>query len=70
MEASFSSTSFEDSGIASFKSISTFTKVVRGRKITTKRIIENSRERVEVEDSQLKFLTTYGKEQLICLDNK
>uniref|UniRef100_A0A287D4C5 DnaJ homolog subfamily B member 6-like n=1 Tax=Ictidomys tridecemlineatus TaxID=43179 RepID=A0A287D4C5_ICTTR len=55
---SFSSTSFGGSGMGSFKSISTSTKIVNGRKITTKRIVENSQERVEVEeDGQLKSLT-------------
>uniref|UniRef100_A0A8D2GVD6 Uncharacterized protein n=1 Tax=Urocitellus parryii TaxID=9999 RepID=A0A8D2GVD6_UROPR len=54
-----------------FKSISTSTKMVNSRKITTKRIIENIQERVEVEDnSQLKSLTINGKEQLLHLDNK
>uniref|UniRef100_H0XJ62 J domain-containing protein n=1 Tax=Otolemur garnettii TaxID=30611 RepID=H0XJ62_OTOGA len=67
---SFSSTSFGGSGMGNFKSISTSTKIVNGRKITTKRIVENGQERVEVEeDGQLKSLTINGKEQL-RLDNK
>ncbi|XP_004643072.1 dnaJ homolog subfamily B member 6 [Octodon degus] len=67
----FSSTSFGGSGMGNFKSISTSTKIVNGRKITTKRIVENGLERVEVEeDGQLKSLTINGKEQLLCLDNK
>ncbi|KAM4856188.1 dnaJ homolog subfamily B member 6 isoform X3 [Urocitellus parryii] len=58
---SFSSTSFGGSGMGSFKSISTSTKIVNGRKITTKRIVENGQERVEVEeDGQLKSLTING----------
>ncbi|KAM9186287.1 dnaJ homolog subfamily B member 6 isoform 2-T2 [Dugong dugon] len=58
---SFSSTSFGGSGLGNFKSISTSTKMVNGRKITTKRIVENGQERVEVEeDGQLKSLTING----------
>nr|6U3R_A Chain A, DnaJ homolog subfamily B member 6,DnaJ homolog subfamily B member 6 [Homo sapiens]6U3S_A Chain A, DnaJ homolog subfamily B member 6 [Homo sapiens] len=58
-------------GMGNFKSISTSTKMVNGRKITTKRIVENGQERVEVEeDGQLKSLTINGKEQLLRLDNK
>ncbi|EHB03107.1 DnaJ-like protein subfamily B member 6-B [Heterocephalus glaber] len=68
---SFSSTSFGGSGMGNVKSISTSTKIVNGRKITTKRIVENDQERVEVEeDGQLKSLTINGKEQLLRLDNK
>ncbi|XP_014311995.2 LOW QUALITY PROTEIN: dnaJ homolog subfamily B member 6-like [Myotis lucifugus] len=58
---SFSSTSFGGSGMGNFKSVSTSTKIVNGRKITTKRIVENGQERVEVEeDGQLKSLTIHG----------
>uniref|UniRef100_A0A3Q2I1Y2 DnaJ heat shock protein family (Hsp40) member B6 n=1 Tax=Equus caballus TaxID=9796 RepID=A0A3Q2I1Y2_HORSE len=58
---SFSSTAFGGSGMGNFKSISTSTKTVNGRKITTKRIVENGQERVEVEeDGQLKSLTING----------
>ncbi|XP_073666244.1 dnaJ homolog subfamily B member 6 isoform X3 [Tursiops truncatus] len=58
---SFSSTAFGGSGMGNYKSISTSTKVVNGRKITTKRIVENGQERVEVEeDGQLKSLTING----------
>uniref|UniRef100_A0A8D2AG84 J domain-containing protein n=1 Tax=Sciurus vulgaris TaxID=55149 RepID=A0A8D2AG84_SCIVU len=65
---SFSSTSFGGSGMGNFKSISTSTKIVNGRKITTKRIVENGQERVEVEeDSQLKSLTINGKEHSVSL---
>eukprot|EP00069_Balaena_mysticetus_P020322 bmy_12877T0 len=68
---SFSSTAFGGGGMGNYKSISTSTKVVNGRKITTKRIVENGQERVEVEeDGQLKSLTINGKEQLLRLDNK
>ncbi|XP_061614645.1 dnaJ homolog subfamily B member 6b isoform X1 [Phyllopteryx taeniolatus] len=45
-------------GMANFKSVSTSTKFINGRKITTKRTVENGQERVEVEeDGQLKSLT-------------
>ncbi|XP_021521927.1 dnaJ homolog subfamily B member 6 isoform X1 [Aotus nancymaae] len=58
---SFSSASFGGSGMGNFKSISTSTKIVNGRKITTKRIVEDGQERVEVEeDGQLKSLTING----------
>nr|XP_048296118.1 dnaJ homolog subfamily B member 6 isoform X1 [Myodes glareolus]XP_048296119.1 dnaJ homolog subfamily B member 6 isoform X1 [Myodes glareolus] len=58
---SFSSASFGGSGMGNFKSISTSTKIVNGKKITTKRIVENGQERVEVEeDGQLKSLTING----------
>nr|XP_055190588.1 dnaJ homolog subfamily B member 6 [Nyctereutes procyonoides]XP_055190589.1 dnaJ homolog subfamily B member 6 [Nyctereutes procyonoides] len=58
---SFSSTTFGGSGMGNFKSISTSTKMVNGRKITTKRIVENGEERVEVEENgQLKSLTING----------
>ncbi|XP_045145949.1 dnaJ homolog subfamily B member 6 isoform X2 [Echinops telfairi] len=58
---SFSSTSFGGSGMGNFKSISTSTKIINGRKITTKRIVENGQETVEVEeDGQLKSLTING----------
>ncbi|XP_052028899.1 dnaJ homolog subfamily B member 6 isoform X2 [Apodemus sylvaticus] len=58
---SFSSASFGGSGMGNFKSISTSTKIVNGKKITTKRIVENGQERIEVEeDGQLKSLTING----------
>ncbi|XP_059357769.1 dnaJ homolog subfamily B member 6-like [Carassius carassius] len=67
---SFSSTSFGGGGggggMGSFRSVSTSTKFINGRKITTKRIIENGQERIEVEeDGQLKSLTINGKAQEI-----
>ncbi|NXJ65950.1 DNJB6 protein, partial [Rostratula benghalensis] len=59
---SFSSTSFGGSGMGNFKSVSTSTKIVNGRKITTRRIVENEQERVEVEeDGQLRSLTINGE---------
>ncbi|XP_059827862.1 dnaJ homolog subfamily B member 6b [Hypanus sabinus] len=61
--ASFSSSSFGGSGMGNFRSVSTSTKFINGRKVTTKRIIENGQERVEVEeDGQLKSLTINGVE--------
>lgn len=49
-----------------FKSVSTSTEIVNGKKITTKRIVENGQERVEVEeDGELKSLIINGKEQLL-----
>ncbi|XP_036086484.1 dnaJ homolog subfamily B member 6 isoform X2 [Rousettus aegyptiacus] len=58
---SFSSTAFGGGGMGNFKSVSTSTKIVNGRKITTKRIIENGQERVEVEeDGRLTSLTVNG----------
>ncbi|XP_061877614.1 dnaJ homolog subfamily B member 6b [Entelurus aequoreus] len=45
-------------GLSNFKSVSSSTKIVNGRRITTKRTVENGQERVEVEeDGQLKSLT-------------
>ncbi|XP_024291431.1 dnaJ homolog subfamily B member 6 [Oncorhynchus tshawytscha] len=63
----FSSTSFGGGGggggggMGNFRSVSTSTKFINGRKITTKRIVENGQERVEVEeDGQLRSLTVNG----------
>ncbi|XP_041658453.1 dnaJ homolog subfamily B member 6a [Cheilinus undulatus] len=71
---SFSSTSFGGGGggsMGNFRSVSTSTKIINGRKITTKRIVENGQERVEVEeDGQLRSLTINGKEQLLRLKHK
>uniref|UniRef100_A0A673UW99 DnaJ heat shock protein family (Hsp40) member B8 n=1 Tax=Suricata suricatta TaxID=37032 RepID=A0A673UW99_SURSU len=70
MEA-FSSTSFGGSSGSGFKSVMSSTEVVNGHKVTTKRIVENGQERVEVEeDGQLKSVTINGKEQLKHVDNK
>ncbi|XP_017393196.2 dnaJ homolog subfamily B member 3 [Cebus imitator] len=44
------STSYDSDGTGTFKSTSTSTEIVDGKKITTKRIIENGQERVEVEE--------------------
>ncbi|KAG8515568.1 DnaJ subfamily B member 3 [Galemys pyrenaicus] len=56
-------------GMGSFKSVSTSTEIINGRKITTKRIVENGQERVEVEeDGVLKSLVINGREQLRGID--
>lgn len=67
---SFSSSSFGGGGgMGNFRSVSTSTKFINGKRITTKRILENGQERVEVEeDGQLKSLTVNGKDQLLRLD--
>ncbi|KAB1266147.1 DnaJ-like protein subfamily B member 6 [Camelus dromedarius] len=58
-------------GMGNYKSVSTSAKMVNGRKITTKRIVENDQERVEVEENgQLKSLTINGNEQLLRLENQ
>ncbi|KAL6070314.1 hypothetical protein STEG23_008568 [Scotinomys teguina] len=54
-----------------FKSVSTSTEIVNGKKITTKRILENGQERVEVEeDGELKSLIINGKEQLLRINTQ
>ncbi|XP_040208630.1 dnaJ homolog subfamily B member 6 isoform X1 [Rana temporaria] len=59
---SFSSSSFGGSGMGNFKSVSSSSKIINGRKVTTKRIVENGQERIEVEeDGQLKSLTINGQ---------
>ncbi|XP_075386439.1 dnaJ homolog subfamily B member 2 isoform X1 [Tenrec ecaudatus] len=48
-------------GAGAFRSVSTSTTFVQGRRITTRRIMENGQERVEVEeDGQLKSITVNG----------
>ncbi|XP_019636073.1 PREDICTED: dnaJ homolog subfamily B member 6-like isoform X5 [Branchiostoma belcheri] len=64
---SFSSSSFGGSGNrgGNFKSTSTSTKYVNGRKVTTRRIVENGVETVEEEvDGQLRSRKVDGEEQL------
>lgn len=70
--SSFSSSPFGGGGgMRNFSSISTSTKFINGRRVTTKRIVENGQERVEIEeDGQLKSLTVNGKEQFLRLDSK
>lgn len=58
-------------GMGNFKSMSTSTEIINGKKIITKRIVENGQERVEVEeDGKLKSLIINGKEQLLHIDTK
>jgi len=63
--SSFSSSSFGGGGGGAFKSTSTSTKVVNGRKITTKKVNENGKETVEVyENDTLSSRTVNGVPQL------
>uniref|UniRef100_A0A8C2MQR5 DnaJ heat shock protein family (Hsp40) member B2 n=1 Tax=Cricetulus griseus TaxID=10029 RepID=A0A8C2MQR5_CRIGR len=61
-QSNFSSSSFSFSpGAGAFRSVSTATTFVQGHRITTRRIMENGQERVEVEeDGQLKSVTING----------
>ncbi|XP_068102137.1 dnaJ homolog subfamily B member 2 [Hyperolius riggenbachi] len=67
----FSSFSFGSDGFGmagNVCSISTSTKFVNGKRITTKRIVENGAERVEVEeDGQLKSIRVNGVEDELAL---
>ncbi|KAM6162047.1 dnaJ homolog subfamily B member 8 [Erethizon dorsatum] len=69
----YSATTFGGSGASSlgFKTVMSSTEMVNGHKVTTKRIVENGQERVEVEqDGQLCSVTINGKEQLKRVNNK
>ncbi|XP_036276867.1 dnaJ homolog subfamily B member 3 [Pipistrellus kuhlii] len=69
--SSFSTSCGSSGGMGSFKSVSTSTEIINGKKTTTKRIVENGQERVEVEqDGELKSLIINGKEQLLHIDTK
>lgn len=69
--SSFSTSCGSSGGMGNFKSVSTSTEIINGKKTTTKRIIENGQERVEVEqDGELKSLIINGKEQLLHIDTK
>lgn len=48
-----SSTSFSSGGGGSFKSTSTSTKVVNGKKVVTKKVVENGKETVEVYENNV-----------------
>uniref|UniRef100_A0A673UDM5 Uncharacterized protein n=1 Tax=Suricata suricatta TaxID=37032 RepID=A0A673UDM5_SURSU len=51
--------------MGNLKSMSPCTKIVNGRKITTKGIVQSGQERVEVEeDDRIKSLMINGKERL------
>ncbi|XP_025931302.1 dnaJ homolog subfamily B member 8 [Apteryx rowi] len=55
----------DTAGSHSFRSVSTTSEVINGRRITTRKIIENGQERTEVEeDGQLKSVKVNGREQL------
>ena len=54
------------STLGSFKSTSTSTKVVNGKKVTTKKVIENGKETVEIyENDKLKSRTVDGVAQIM-----
>ncbi|XP_038646072.1 dnaJ homolog subfamily B member 2 isoform X2 [Scyliorhinus canicula] len=56
------------SGVGNFRSVSTSTKLVNGRRITTRKIVDNGEERVEIEeDGQLKSVRVNGKEDQVAL---
>ncbi|XP_077303977.1 dnaJ homolog subfamily B member 2 [Lithobates pipiens] len=67
--SSFSSFGSDGFGMAgNVRSVSTSTKFVNGKRITTKRIVENGVERVEVEeDGQLKSIRVNGVEDELAL---
>ncbi|XP_053144271.1 dnaJ homolog subfamily B member 8 [Hemicordylus capensis] len=57
----------DSSGTHNFRSVSTSTEVINGRRVTTRKIVENGQERVEIEeDGQLKSIRVNGREQLKC----
>ncbi|XP_078083945.1 dnaJ homolog subfamily B member 2 isoform X2 [Mustelus asterias] len=56
------------SGMGSFRSVSTSTKFVNGKRVTTRKIVENGEERVEIEeDGQLKSVRVNGEEDHVAL---
>ncbi|XP_053326682.1 dnaJ homolog subfamily B member 2 [Spea bombifrons] len=64
--STFGSEGFGGSG--QFCSVSTSTKIVNGKRVTTKRVVENGVERVEVEeDGQLKSIRVNGVEDELAL---
>lgn len=67
--SSFSSFGSDGFGMAgNVRSVSTSTKFINGKRITTKRIVENGVERVEVEeDGQLKSIQVNGVEDELAL---
>ncbi|XP_078259391.1 dnaJ homolog subfamily B member 2 isoform X2 [Rhinoraja longicauda] len=67
-EFSSFSTNFGGGGIGNFRSISTSTKFVNGKRVTTRKIVENGEEREEVEeDGQLKSVRVNGVEDQMAL---
>ncbi|XP_069792069.1 dnaJ homolog subfamily B member 2 isoform X2 [Narcine bancroftii] len=67
-EFSSFSTNIGGGGMSSFRSISTSTKLVNGKRVTTRKIVENGEERVEIEeDGQLKSVRVNGLEDQLAL---
>ncbi|EHB09095.1 DnaJ-like protein subfamily B member 8 [Heterocephalus glaber] len=67
IRTAFSSSTFRGPGAGSsgFKLVMSSTEMVNGHKVTTKRIVENGQERMEVkQDGQLHSVTINGKEQV------
>ncbi|XP_004875202.1 dnaJ homolog subfamily B member 8 [Heterocephalus glaber] len=67
IRTAFSSSTFRGPGAGSsgFKLVMSSTEMVNGHKVTTKRIVENGQERMEVkQDGQLRSVTINGKEQV------
>lgn len=59
------STSRGSGGRCNFKSVSTSTKIINGKKITANRTVENGQERMKAEEGgDLKSLPVNGREQL------
>lgn len=55
----------ETAGPRSFRSVLTSTEVVNGKRITTRKIIENGQEKIEIEeDGRLRSVSVNGKDQL------
>uniref|UniRef100_UPI00358E6534 dnaJ homolog subfamily B member 6-like isoform X2 n=1 Tax=Myxine glutinosa TaxID=7769 RepID=UPI00358E6534 len=63
-----SSSSVGNHGGGSFRSVNTTTKVINGKRITTRKIVENGNERVEIEeDGQLRSIKIDGVEDEMAL---
>ena len=55
----------ETTGPCSFRSVVTSTEVIDGKRITTRKIIENGQEKIEIEeDGQLRSVSINGKDHL------
>ncbi|XP_051870716.1 dnaJ homolog subfamily B member 2 isoform X2 [Pristis pectinata] len=67
-EFSSFSTNIGGGGMGSFRSVSTSTKIVNGKRVTTRKIVENGKETVEIEeDGQLKSVRVNGVEDQMAL---
>ncbi|XP_059823577.1 dnaJ homolog subfamily B member 2 isoform X2 [Hypanus sabinus] len=67
-EFSSFSTNIGGVGMGHFRSVSTSTKFINGKQVTTRKIVENGEERVEVEeDGQLKSVQVNGVEDQMAL---